>query len=566
MTRNPALTAKVEERQGKLARLAADKKISDELFQEGQKLLYRMPRLKAQQDLRKDYQKLADGQLAPADFVKSRDDILALTKLKRSEALEYAEKIMQAIELIKEGYVKDLSTGEMVGWALTGLLRRLEEKKLYDELRPEIAKAKTLKTADLRILLANTREKLGKREDLEKNKDVDISVQQMMSHLDPYTNYIDAEMKRRFEIDTAGRFYGIGIQIRKDATTDQLLVVTPIRGSPAYRAGIKTGDLITQVSCYEDKDGKPLEEPEVIVTKGLNLSDAVKRIMGKPGTRVRVTVKREGEKEPLDFEITRGAVEVETVLGVQRKKTDDWEYVIDRDNHIAYVRLTQFAKNTYRDLVKVVDDLEKAGVKGLILDLRFNPGGLLDSAVRISDLFIDDGLIVSIRPRVGRELSYSGETKGSYLRFPMVCLINTGSASASEIVSACLQDHHRAKVMGERSYGKATVQTIADFEPTGGKIKMTTATYWRPSGKNINKSSTKGSDDEEWGVMPDKDFHIKLTPKERDDLAEFQRDVEIIGATKPAKPDFKDKQLDNALEYLRGQIKTVSRAPAKKAG
>jgi carboxyl-terminal processing protease len=345
-----------------------------------------------------------------------------------------------------------------------------------------------------------------------------------------------------------------------------LLVVTPIKGSPAYKAGLKAGDLIISVTCFEDKDRKPLAVPEVIQTKGLPLADAVKRILGNPGTKVKVTVQREGEAKPIDFDITRGAVEVETVLGHQRTKDDEWDYLIDRENKIAYVRLTQFARNSFRDMRTVVTDLESQGIKGFILDLRFNPGGLLDSAVRISDMFIDDGVIVSIRPRVGRELSYGGEHDGSYLRFPMVCLINGGSASGSEIVAACLQDHNRAKIMGERSYGKATVQNIADFEPTGGQIKLTTATYWRPSGKNINKSSTKGGEDEEWGVLPDKDFILKLTPKERDDLAEYQRDTEIIRSSKAAPSAFKDRQLDQALEYLRGQIKTVSRVGANKAG
>ena len=157
-----------------------------------------------------------------------------------------------------------------------------------------------------------------------------------------------------------------------------------------------------------------------------------------------------------------------------------------------------------------------------------------------------------------------GKSPGSELSFKMVCLVNGFSASGSEIVSACLQDHRRAIVIGERSYGKGSVQNIQPFE--GGEIKLTTASFWRPSGKNLNKSSTGGKDEDEWGVMPDK--IVKLTSKEREDLAEAQRNAEFIQRPdKPAKKsDFKDRQLEEALDYLRGQIKMAARVPSKKAG
>jgi carboxyl-terminal processing protease len=270
---------------------------------------------------------------------------------------------------------------------------------------------------------------------------------------------------------------------------------------------------------------------------------------------------REGVAKPFDVEITRGIVEVESVLGVRRKGDDNWDYMVDPVSKIGYIRLTSFSRNSFRDMARVMDDLMTAGVKGFILDLRFNPGGLLDSAIKISDLYIDDGLIVSIRPRVGREAKYRGRRAGSLLDFPMVCLVNGYSASGSEIVSAALQDHKRALIIGERSYGKGSVQNITDFDE--GEIKLTTATFWRPSGKNLNKLSTAGRDEDEWGVMPDK--VVKLTAKEREDLAEHQRNAEIIERADrraKGKPAFKDRQLDSALEYLRGQIKLAAKAPS----
>ena len=203
---------------------------------------------------------------------------------------------------------------------------------------------------------------------------------------------------------------------------------------------------------------------------------------------------------------------MESVLGSKRNADDGWNYVVDPENKICYVRLTQLLAQHVSRLEKVMRKLAKTGIKGFILDLRFNPGGLLDSAVKISDLYIDDGLIVTIRPRNGAPTSYTGHSDGSYTAFPMVCLVNGWSASASEIVSACLQDHGRAIVVGSRSYGKGSVQTIHPFE-TGGRLKLTTATFWRPSDRNLNKASTSGKDDDEWGVTPNDGFVLKLKTK-----------------------------------------------------
>jgi len=159
---------------------------------------------------------------------------------------------------------------------------------------------------------------------------------------------------------------------------------------------------------------------------------------------------------------------------------------------------------------------------------------LLDSSIKISDLFMDDGMIVTVRDRSGKETSYLGRSDGSYLTFPMVCLINGGSASASEIVSGCLQDHGRAIIMGSRSYGKGSVQTIHYFDPNkSSRLKLTTATYWRPSGRNIHKADTSGKDTDEWGVTPNKGFEIKLSKKEDGDLFDHLRDAEIIRAGPP---------------------------------
>jgi carboxyl-terminal processing protease len=214
--------------------------------------------------------------------------------------------------------------------------------------------------------------------------------------------------------------------------------------------------------------------------------------------------------------------------------------------------------------------LSKAGIKGLILDLRFNPGGVLQEAVNVCDLFIRDGMIVTIKSRVVPETSYMSKKDATYTTFPMVCLVNGYSASASEIVSACLQDHGRAVIMGSRSCGKGSVQTIIPCEGTGGLLKLTTGTFWRPNGRNLNKASTSAKDEEDWGVKPDKGFDIPLPIKELNDLQDHQRDAEIIH-----RPDqkqiagsggFRDRQLEMAIEYLRGKIKHGKGSGTKKAG
>lgn len=564
---NPVVAAEVKARESKFAQMVADGKVPQKYAEEGKTLLARMPRLEAQRKLRKDYQALIEGKIDLDKFTTERETILDGTKLPRADAEDFAKTVMIAIRMVAQSYVKKLNPNDMVVWAIKGLYRQVDEK-LPTKIEARLKDANDMKPEELTELLADARMALGKREDLDKNKDIDFTLKRMLyKHTDPYTTYIDEEEKEKIGKDIRGRFPGVGIQIRKDTASDQLLVVTPIKGSPAYKAGIQAGDIITSVKLtVNKKTGEPLKSPEVIPTKGLKLNEAVDKITGKAGTPVQLTVQREGEDKPLVFDLKRGVIEVESVLGFKRKSNDDWDYMIDPVNKIGYIRLNQFQRNSDDDMKEVMKELTKAGIKGFILDLRNNPGGLLDVAINISDLFIDDGVIVSIRERNAPEQEFGGHSRESLLDFPMVCLVNGYSASGSEIVSACLQDHDRAYIIGERSYGKGSVQHIRDFRPTGGEIKMTTATFWRPSKKNLNKSSTSGKDEDVWGVTPNK--VIKLTTKQHLDLEEHLRDTEVIQPKdKPAKAKkFDDKQLDAALQYLRGQISTASRAGLKKAG
>jgi C-terminal peptidase prc len=553
LTTNPKAYARAKERLNKFEQLSD--KLGKEMTEEGRRLLERMPRLEALRTLRREYQNAIDGEITLAKLRERRESILESMKLPDRDSRQFATKVLQAVRIVDDEYVKDVNRGELVASAIRGLYRRIDEK-LPEEIAEKLGKAKDMGDPELGVLLTAARARLGKREDLDKHKDIDIALQRMLSRLDPYTTYIDPETVKRFEVEYKGEFSGIGVQIRKDNATDQLQVVTPIKGSPSYQLGLLAGDLITTITREVDSEGNPLDKPEVIYTKDMTLNDAVKKILGKEGTKVKLTIQREGKEKPFEVEITRGKIELESVFGVKRNQDDSWDYWLDKDAKIGYIRLSNFARNTASDLTRTVRSLRENGMRGMVLDLRFNPGGLLDSARQISDLFIDEGPIVSIRrPRKGEEQRMDGVSRGSELDFEMVVLINGYSASASEIVSACLQDHKRSLIVGERSYGKGSVQNISDFD--GGRIKITIASFWRPNGKNLNKSSTSGKDDEDWGVRPDKGYSLELSRKEREELSEHLRNTEIIPRRdmpkkeKEPKAEFKDRQLDIALKFLR---------------
>jgi carboxyl-terminal processing protease len=278
--------------------------------------------------------------------------------------------------------------------------------------------------------------------------------------LDPHSSFLDPEMYREMQVETQGAFGGLGIEITlKD---DMLTVVAPIEGTPAHRAGIHSGDRIIRI--------------EGIPTKDMALTDAVKRMRGKPGTKVVITVVREDGKEPpRDVTITREIIKVQSVRSQPLEAG------------IGYVRLRQFQEQSAHDLDVALEKLQKAPLQGLVLDLRNNPGGLLQSAVDITEKFIEDGkLIVYTEGRIkNQNMRFTARSRHPALGFPMVVLVNNGSASASEIVAGALQDYGRAIVMGTPSFGKASVQTIIPLADGAG-LRLTTAKYFTPKGRGIH--------------------------------------------------------------------------------
>ncbi|HEY7331171.1 MAG TPA: S41 family peptidase [Gemmataceae bacterium] len=359
-----------------------------------------------------------------------------------------------------------------------------------------------------------------------------------LERLDPHSAYITPREYKQFEKQSEGKFGGVGIQVGLDRLTRQLTVLSPMPGTPAYEAGILAGDLIVKI------DGK--------ATENMRMSEAVDLIQGDPGQKVNLTVLHEGSKDPVEVAITRAIIEVPCVLG-DRRKTDNlraWDYMLDKDNKIGYIRLLNFSKTASKELRDAVEELQRDGVRGLVLDLRNNPGGLLKEAREISDLFLTEGRIVSTKGRNHKEEIYDAKSEGTLLepaeKYPMAVLVNKYSASASEIVSAALQDHGRAVVVGERTYGKGSVQNIIEMHESSERsaLKLTTASYWRPSGKNIHRfPDSKDSDD--WGVRPTESGY-KLTSKSRKALSNAGVPASVLAKLK----DFPDTRFVLEKDYV----------------
>lgn len=288
---------------------------------------------------------------------------------------------------------------------------------------------------------------------------VENAINGMLTGLDPHSNYMNAKSFRDMQVQTRGEFGGLGIEVTQD--NGFIKVISPIDDTPASRAGVKAGDLILAL------DGKTVQ--------GLTLNEAVDRMRGPPNSKITLTIKREGVDKPLELSMQREVIHIQVVR--QHLETDN----------IGYIRLTSFNEQTDSGLKRALSQLQQQSgnkLRAIILDLRNNPGGLLDQAVAVSDDFIDQGEIVSTRARHPED-SQRWNAKGDEITdLPLVVLINGGSASASEIVAGALQDHHRAIVLGTRSFGKGSVQTVIPL-PGNGAMRLTTARYYTPSGRSI---------------------------------------------------------------------------------
>ena len=379
---------------------------------------------------------------------------------------------------------------------------------------------------DLFMLVADTIDQIERNyvKTVDRRELFEAAIRGLTSELDPYSNYIPPEEIDNFRSSIDSEFGGIGIQVTVER--GQLTIISPLVGTPAYRGGLLAGDRIIEI--------------EGETTDGISLNEAVRRMKGKIGTDVTITVRHAHGGEAETVTLTRELIRIETVLGDRRNEDDRWDFMYDDQEKIAYIRLTAFSRHTARDLRRTLSELKLRGMRGLVLDLRFNPGGLLSSAVEVSDMFISSGVIVSTEGRNTKKKVWSAQQSGTFQGFSMVVLVNGFSASASEIVSACLQDHGRALIIGQRTWGKGSVQNVVELEDGHSALKLTTAGYQRPNGKNIHRFYDS-KDDDEWGVKPDEDYEIEYDAKATKAYLDYRRQRDIV-------PARQDESVDKDVE------------------
>ncbi len=381
-------------------------------------------------------------------------------------------------------------------------------------------------------------------EPVKDDKLIEDAIRGMLSGLDPHSTYLDKEQYDELKVGTMGQFGGLGIEVGME--NGFVKVIAPIDDTPAQKAGVKAGDLIIRL------DEKPV--------KGLSLNDAVKIMRGEPGSAIVLTLVREGREQPLRLKLVRDVIKVKSV----KSRMLEPGY--------GYLRLSSFQAKTGENMIEALDELKKGGkLKGLVLDLRNNPGGVLNAAVSVSDAFLDEGLIVYTDGRIEDSKMKFDATSGDALEgAPMVVLINAGSASASEIVAGALQDHNRAIIMGEKTFGKGSVQTILPTS-NGGGIKLTTARYYTPSGRSIqaegiapdvqiSKVKLEAANDPDFGPLKEADLTNHLENPTPGAKREPSKEITITPQDQAQPKDPKsedglalqDYPLNEALNLLKG--------------
>ncbi|MFM7057846.1 MAG: S41 family peptidase [Planctomycetota bacterium] len=383
--------------------------------------------------------------------------------------------------------------------------------------------------------------------DVDRRKLIDNAIRGMLTGLDPWSSWIPPQDLARFEQYIDQEFVGIGLQMVPNPARAEIQSVLP--ESPAARAGVRAGDLLVEV------DSRPVT--------GLSPPEINRLMTGPEGRSVTITLRRTGEEQPLKLEITRERIQLPTVIPAIRNPDGSPQWLVDPAHRIACIRITHFSRSTIDDLRRTLETVAGLNPAALLIDLRSNPGGLMDAAIEICDMFLESGRIVSMQGRAVRERVWdAAEGTAIANSLPLAVLINRQSASASEVVAAALQDNNRATVIGERSFGKGTVQSVVRMERGQSAMKLTTAGYLRPSGINIHRYPEFKNEDV-WGVSPDTEQVARLTTEQFNAWQKvFTSAADPTGKTADLSQLLAaDPQLQLALTWASSRAQTANPAP-----
>jgi carboxyl-terminal processing protease len=447
----------------------------------------------------------------------------SVAPLDGKEAKLFAQSLLRTADEISLRYVRKVATKDLLFAALTGLFEEAR-RPLPENLQADLAKvakdppeqvqpgeARVL-DADAVALVARIRVSLGDQESLRTGNDLRIAIQALARSLDPYSTIVDGEELRRSNGENVN--YGFGIELVDDSGAGAALVRKVVPGSPAQRADVRPGDEITHL------DGKETGYNVLqMVLRGVSMDDSQAK-------SIKLTLRRGKKSRPVALNAEYFKAEV--VLGVKRDVDESWNYWLDPKKKIGYARIGSLEHGVADDLQQVLTALRADGMEGFVLDMRWSPGGFLNEAILLARLFLKDGTIATVKSRGQEDVPYRAEGDGRFADFPLVVLVNGETSGGAELIVAALQDNKRATIVGQRTFGKASVQTMLALALPNSGLKLTSGNFLRPNGKTLHRfPDSKLTDD--WGVQPRAEHRLPVTP----DLSRQLRDWYVLLTLRP---------------------------------